>query len=97
MFKRQRKPKKLSLREVHSLYLLLRHALPEKDEELLIDQTQYIFKHMRPGTLLSSLKIMYKTLPKDLNGITASTLFMRGMKENKFFGYTDFLRKLNAR
>jgi hypothetical protein len=95
MFKR--KPKKLTLRQVHSLYLLLKHALPKQDEKLLIDQTQYIFEHMIPGTLLSSLEIMYKSLPKNLNGITASTLFMRGVMENDFFSYVHFLRTFGRR
>lgn len=93
----KRKPKKLNLRQIHELYLVLQHALPKEDKELLVDETRYILQHARPGTLLSALKIMYRSLPRKLNGITASTLFMRGLQENNFFSYVDFLRSLNAR
>ena len=93
----KRKPKKLTLRQVHELYLVLKHALPREDRELLIDQTEYILTHARPGTMLTSLKIMYRTLPRKLNGFTSATLFMRGLKETEFFGYVEFLQQLNAR
>jgi hypothetical protein len=36
-------------------------------------------------------------LPKNLNGITASTLFMRGVMENDFFSYVHFLRTFGRR
>jgi hypothetical protein len=92
----KRKPKKLTLRQVHELYLLLKHALPKQDKELLIDQVQYILQRAYPGTLDAAFKIMYGK-PLKVNPIQAAAFFIRGLNETKFFAYVDFLRNLNGR
>lgn len=90
--------KKLTLRQVHELYLLLKHALPEKEEKFLIDQVEYILGHSKSGTLMKSLAIMYPKIPKDIDAIQAATMFVAGLRECSFFDYTEFLRGLrNAR
>ena len=94
MFKR--KPKKLNLRQVHELHLLLKHCLPEKDEELLIDQVEYVLNHSIPGTMIASLEIMYNKVPKDVNALQALAMFLSGLHENNFFAYVDFLRRLRG-
>ena len=97
LLKRKPKPKKLTLHQVHELYLLLRHALPKKEEAFLINEVEYILDHAMPGTLIASLEILYKNTPKKMNGIVAAALFMRGLKENNFFSYVEFTRTLHAR
>lgn len=91
MFKR--KPKKLSLRQIHELYLLLKPYLPKEDYRLLIDQTEYILRRAAPGTLDESFKIMYGK-PLNANPIQAAAFFIRGLRETNFFAYVDFLRSL---
>lgn len=94
-FKRKLKPKKLTLRQIHSLYLLLRHALPKKEEKYLIDQIQYILQHAEKGTVRASLNIMYE-LRSEPNPIQAITLFTKGLQENGFFDYVAFLKGLRG-
>lgn len=96
MFKRIIKPKKLTLRQVHELYLLLKPYLPKQDEKLLVDQAKYILKHSAPGTLDQVFKIVYGKSLK-VNPIQAATLFMRGLKETEFFAYVEFIKNLHGR
>lgn len=97
MFKRKQKPKKLNLRQVHSLYLLLRHALPEEEERYLINEVEYILEHSKQGTLRKAVEILYGKVPENLNGLMALDLFTKGIIENNFFEYVHFVRNLNGR
>ena len=90
MFKR-----KLTLREIHKLYLLLKPFLPEKEEEYLIDEVDAIIDKITPEALTISMK----TLKKDFlgkQGIQILTLFIQGLRENDFFEYVHFIRGLNG-
>jgi hypothetical protein len=39
---------------------------------------------------------MYKSPPRNINAVQATTMFIAGLKENNFFAYTDFLRGLRG-
>lgn len=92
MFKR--KPKKLSLRQVHELYLLLRPYLPETTNEFLIDEIEAVVSRIdREEVFIRSLEIMYDRKPKG-NPLDMLLQFTKGIKANDFFTYVDFIRKL---
>jgi hypothetical protein len=85
--------KKLTLREIHSLYLLLRSSLPQKQETYLIDEIDKMIGMMESGeTLIQAVEILYpkKKINKN-NSIELLTLLVRGLKENEFFGYVEFI------
>lgn len=99
MWKLKRKPKKLTLREIHELYLLLRSCLPEKDETYLIDEIGRMISGMKNGeTLIHAIEIMYpkKRLNKN-NPMELLALFIHGLRQNDFFSYVQFVRDLNGR
>jgi hypothetical protein len=97
MFKR--KPKKLTLRQVHSLYLLLRSCLPEKEERYLIDEIGSMVGRMKSdGTLIRAVEIMYPKRNFDKkNPMELLALFIRGLNQNDFFSYVQFLRNMNGK
>lgn len=90
------KPRKLTLRQIHDLYLTLRHALSEKQEVYLIDELSGIFRRAEPGTIWKCLEIMYAK-PNPGNGLEATRMFVEGIKVNEFFAYVEFLKTLNDR
>lgn len=89
------KKKKLTLREIHKLYLLLKPCLPEKDEEYLIDEMEAILDKITPDIFTQSLRLLKKDFSKK-NGLEILTLFMSGLRENGFFEYVHFIRGLNG-
>jgi hypothetical protein len=89
------KKKKLTLREIHKLYLLLKNCLPEKEEEFLIDEIDVILDKATPEQLTESFKILKKDFSKK-GGLEIVTLFIEGFRENNFFDYVHFVRGLNG-
>lgn len=91
------KPRKLTLREIHKLYLLLRHSLPEKEEQYLIDEIEAMVGRMKSGiALVKAVEIMYPN--KDFNHnnpLEILLLFIKGMKQNEFFDYVVFVKNIN--
>jgi hypothetical protein len=87
------KPKKLNLREIHSLYILLRSCLPHKEEEYLIDEISRMIEMMESGdTLIQAIEIMYpKRKFNRNNAMELLLLFTRGLKEIEFFEYILFI------
>lgn len=88
--------RKLNLREIHKLYLLLKHALPDKSKEYLIDEIDGILDKAQDGVMLKSLEIMYKS--KDFskkNYVELLTLFVKGLRENDFFAYASFVKGMS--
>lgn len=85
--------KKLTLREIHALYLVLEHALPEKDEDYLIDQIDGLLNKAKAGTIVKSLEIM-KVKTEKKSDLQLLLLFIRGLKENNFFEYAEFVKGL---
>lgn len=93
MFKR--KQKKLTLRQVHELYLLLRHAIPSEEEKYLIDEIEAIVDKLDDKTFKKAIEIMYKKSYG--NPIELLLLFVAGLRESNFFEYVAFVRGLHAR
>lgn len=91
------KPKKLNLKEIHRLYLVLKHALPEKEEVLLIDQVDEMLNKISPSEFMESLSILYKQNPSKKNDIELFLFLIRGLRENNFFEYAHFVKGLNGR
>lgn len=87
------KPRKLTLREMHRLYLLLRDCLPEKEERYLIDEIGQMVERMKNGnTLIRAIDILYPSKKVDYgNPLELLLLFVRGLKQNEFFEYASFI------
>jgi len=92
------KPKKLTLREIHSLYLILRHALPEKEETYLIDEIEKMVGRMNSGrTLVRAIEIMYPKLNFNHNNpLELLFLLIKGLKQNDFFEYVAFINGIKG-
>lgn len=90
------KPRKLNLRQIHNLYLTLRHALGEVEQTYLIDELEGIFRRAEPGTIWKALEIMYSK-PNPKSGLEGTRMFVEGIKVNEFFSYVEFLKSLNGR
>jgi hypothetical protein len=84
------KPKKLSLREIHQLYLLLVDYLPEKEQGSFLDELISVFDKAKPGTIAECLNILY---PKYViqDSLESIAMFIEGLNQNDFFGYANFL------
>jgi hypothetical protein len=89
--------KKLTLREIHKLYLLLKDCLPEKEEEFLIHEVVVILEKITPEQFQNALLIMYngkfdfKRNPSEL-----ALMFTRGLKETNLFSYIHFIKSMNG-
>lgn len=85
--------KQLNLREIHKLYLLLRHCLPENEERYLIDEIEGMVDRMDSGeVIVRAVEIMYpKSKFNRDNPLEVLLLFVRGMKQNEFFEYASFI------
>ena len=88
------KKKKLTLREIHEVYLLLEHALPEKEEAFLIDELDTLLDKAKPGTILRVLKVIYPDQLKEKSDLSLFVLFVKGLRENNFFEYVNFIKKV---
>ena len=88
--------KKLTLREMHRLYLLLRDCLPEKEERYLVDEIEAMVGRMkRDRTLILAVEIMFPESKIDRNNpLELLILLIRGLKHNDFFEYVSFVNKL---
>lgn len=86
--------KKLTLREIHEVYLLLEHALPEKEESYLIDELDTILDKAKPGTVIKVLKIIYPDKLEGKSDLSLFVLFTKGLRENNFFEYVHFIKRL---
>lgn len=87
------KPKNLNLQEIHQLYLLLRSCLPQKEELYLLNEIEKMVGMMESGeTLIRAIEIMYPKKKIDLgNPLEILLLFIRGLKQNDFFEYAQFI------
>lgn len=95
---KQEKPKKLNLSEIWQLYLVLKNPINSGEKKkLLIDEIERILDNSPPGTLISSLEIMYNSVEKDISPTEALVLFIQGLKNNNFFAFVEFVEKLNGR
>lgn len=93
------KPKKLTLREIHKLYLLLRHSIPEKEEPYLLNEIEKMVNMMEgEQVLIKAVEILFPKLKvnKD-NPFELLLLFIRGLKYNDFFDYASFVKGIRGK
>ena len=86
-----------SLRSIHKLYLILKHCLPEKEHELLLDELESMLDRAEPGTIVKSLEIMFPK--KDLSKNSHAELFdmfMQGLTKSNFFEYSHFINGIKT-
>lgn len=87
--------RKLNLRKIHALYLTLKHCLPDKDSQYLIDQIGGILDRAQDGTILKCLEIMFGKNFSKKNYVELLSLFIRGLRENDFFAYVNFVKGMS--
>lgn len=90
------KPKKLTLQEMWSLYLMLKDSM--SDKEFLIDEVDDMLDKMAPDVFIKSLVIMYpkydatKFLP-----VEHLTNFIAGLKSSRLFEFVKFIEAIRGR
>lgn len=87
--------RKLNLRKIHALYLALRHCLPVKEHQYLIDQIDEILDKAQDDTVMKCLEIMYGKNFSKKNYVELLSLFIRGLRENDFFAYVNFVKGMS--
>ncbi len=91
------KKKKLTLREIHQLYLLLKPCLPEKEEEYLVYEVITIMEKISPESFIESMKILhgnkfnFKQNPGEL-----ALAFVGGLKKRDLFSYVHFIKSISG-
>jgi hypothetical protein len=88
------KPKKLNLEEVHRLYLTLKDGLAGTREVFLIDEVKKLILNNSEENFRLSLEILFGKEVLGLNPGEYALLFVRGLKQNSFFAYVEFLNGL---
>jgi hypothetical protein len=92
------KSNKLNLKDMWRLYLLLKPALENrKREDSFLDEVDVILSLSPDGTLVEGIDILYDNIDKDeLSGIQTLSLFILGLKRNKFFEFVDFIGQFDG-
>lgn len=93
MFSFKKKKKKLTLEQIHGLYLLLLPYIPEKEEKFLIDQVDKMLENMPSEVFISAIEIMYENVKYE-SPIKIAVMFIEGLKQNNFFDYVSFIENL---
>lgn len=93
MFKRRQK--KLTLRQVHELYLLLKPTLPEKEKKYLLNEIDEMLEKITTETMGRVLEIL-EIETKDKTSLQILSIFIRRLREVGFFEYVGFLRGING-
>lgn len=90
------KPKHLSFDEMWKLYKTIKDALPEKDEEYLINEILQIMKGLTNSSFKDALLFMYGE-GYQINKVPAefAVMFIRGLKKNDFFAFSSFIQSLS--
>jgi len=87
--------RKLNLRKIHKLYLTLKHCLPVKEHQYLIDQIDEILDKAQDGMMVRCLGIMYNKDFSKKSYVELLTLFIKGLRENDFFAYVNFIKGMS--
>jgi hypothetical protein len=87
--------RKLTLREIHQLYLTLKDCLPEKEEKYLVDEIIKILKKITPDELRKVMELYYKKrFNFDENPGKIANMFIRLVKESDLFSYVYFIKSI---
>ena len=87
--------RKLNLRKIHALYLTLKHCLPVKEHQYLIDQIDEILDKAQDETIMKCLEIMYGKDFSKKSYVELLVLFIKGLRENEFFAYVNFVKGMS--
>ena len=77
--------------------MLIEHALPQREEEYLVDELDKLTDNLKPGTIKQCLKIMYKENLEKESNLKLFILFVRSLNENMFFDYAHFVKGIHGR
>ncbi len=81
----------VNLRKIHELYLLLKTALPPKEETYLIHEVTKIMESVSPENFEKAMKILYKDFNWNKNPGKIAEMFVEGLKKSGFFAYIHFI------
>lgn len=90
------KPKKLNLQEITRIYLLLKSALGDKEEDDLWDEISKIIRLASPEALLECIYVLYDNKPEIHSVLEFNNWFAKGLLENEFFAFVNFIRGLDG-
>lgn len=90
---KNKKPNKLNLFEMWNLYSLVGdgYSLPD-----VLDESIETLKNLSPFEIKKIMKLLYPKYETE-NSLETALLFMKGLKENKFFDFQYLLRMINGR
>lgn len=95
-FQKNSVPKHLTIDEMWELYNLIGSSVKDKNN-YLIDEISSMLDDLSNYEFIKSLELMYKEVsPKDKNPVTLLTMFVSGLKVNKFFEFHDFIKGLHG-
>lgn len=85
-------PKHLNFDEMWKLYKNVKSGLPETPKEKFVDEVIDILKGMSHDEFVSALTLLYgKNFAKGKNAAEFGLMFMKGIKTNKLFLFTEFI------
>lgn len=72
--------------------------MPHNEERYLVDEIEKMVGMMESGeTLVQAVEIMYpKKINRD-NPLEILALFIKGLKQNEFFEYANFIKTISGR
>lgn len=90
------KPKVLTLSEMWKLYGVLKNGTTGR-EEYLIDEVFEMLDKISKEDFLQALLYVYPKIEfTKINPVEMATLFIAGIKRNKFFEFVDVVQGLNG-
>lgn len=88
-------PKHLSLDEMWKLHKHLKSSFPEVQKEYLVDEVIEMLKKITKEDFLSALTLLYGAgFEKQKSPAEFGLLFVKGIKNNNLFLFTEFLKSL---
>lgn len=79
------------------VYKDLQRGVSTETNEFLIDEVITMMGRIDTESFISSLRRMYgQNIKVTVNPVEAALLFSRGLKQNQFFLFCDFLEKLRG-
>lgn len=74
------------------LYKVLQHCLSPVG---IPDELEYMLEHMRPGTLMKCMNILFESYPDNLNSLEITVLVFKAMNANGFMQFVEVIRELS--
>jgi hypothetical protein len=87
--------KRTNLREIHKLYFLLKDALPEKEEEYLVNEVIKIMEKIDPVNFKKVMYVLRGDRFDFKNPGKIAFMFVEGIKKVSFFSYVAFMKSIS--